>query len=205
MPSPSQSVNNANELFPLDFLSFSNFDSTSPNPNPNASTSMANEKDNAGATPGSMTGMDFDLSQFQNQNSGQNQNLGVDGGASGSGSIHSQSHSAGGSRRGSVDLKRAGGRKRLSVASSSKSAQAQATATVMDIDLQIQQNQMNEFQAMLDAATASSSSHPVEQDGYDQSAMQASLLQQQVRICLISFDRHLLTPASWNTFICNRQ
>jgi hypothetical protein len=62
----------------------------------------------------------------------------------------------------------------------------------MDIEMQNhqhQQQQMNEFQAMLDAATAAASSSNSnstngsgqgQQEGYDTTAMQANLLQQQV-------------------------
>jgi hypothetical protein len=98
----------------------------------------------------------------------------------------------------------------------------------MDIEMQNhqhQQQQMNEFQAMLDAATAaasSSNSNSInesgqgQQDGYDPTAMQANLLQQQVcdmPYTFLSF-HWLNSPAfpspfadgySSNTSTCSRQ
>jgi hypothetical protein len=196
MPSPSSN----NDLFPLDFLTFSNFD-TSPLPNagstPNQSMTATNgamEKD--GSTPSNGQGhtMDFDLSlsQFQQQM----------GETSGEGRGHSASTS--GSRRGSVDLKRVG-RKRASVSSlsgMSSHGHAQGQGQGMEVDNHTQnQNQIQDFQAMLDAATAGESSN--EQNNYDQA--QAGLLQQQVcHVPLISDQRsYTYFVLSSNIYICN--
>jgi hypothetical protein len=151
MPSPQ---GGANDLFPLDFLTFSNFDASSPHHNQNSGSISNGEKD--------QNGMDFDLAQFQQT---------LDGAGEGqSHHSHTQSHSGNasgsGSRRGSID--RRSGRGRSSISSL-------AGIGGMEVDQQ-QQGQMD-FQAMLDAAAASGTQG---QESYDQTAAQAGLLQQQV-------------------------
>jgi hypothetical protein len=95
MPSPQ---GGANDLFPLDFLTFSNFDASSPHHNQNSGSISNGEKD--------QNVMDFDLAQFQQT---------LDGAGEGqSNHSHTQSHSGNasgsGSRRGSIDKRSGRGR-----------------------------------------------------------------------------------------------
>lgn len=113
-----------------------------------------------------MNGMDFDLAQFQQS---------LDGGEGMSHHTLAQSHSGNasgsGSRRGSIDKRSSRGR-----GSVSSLAGVGSTGQGMEVDQQ-QQSQIQDFQAMLDAAAASGSQG---QESYDQTAAQAGLLQQQV-------------------------
>jgi len=158
MPSP-QGGNN--DLFPLDFLTFSNFDSTSPLPN-----SGMNGNGDKDQMSGMGSGMEFDLAQFQQtidagEGQGQSNNHSQSGHASASGS---------GSRRGSIDKRSNRGRRSISSLGGKQQG--------MEVDQQQQQQSQMDFQAMLDAAAASGS-HGHGQE-YDQTAAQAGLLQQQV-------------------------
>ena len=173
MPSPQ---GGANDLFPLDFLTFSNFDASSPHHNQNSGSVSNGEKD--------QNGMDFDLAQFQQT---------LDGAGEGqSHHSHTQSHSVNasgsGSRRGSIDKR--SGRGRSSISSI-------AGIGGMEVDQQ-QQNQMD-FQAMLDAAAASGTQG---QESYDQTAAQAGILQQQVRLTFWADEGVMLINSS-SISICN--
>jgi len=173
MPSPQ---GGANDLFPLDFLTFSNFDASSPHHNQNSGSVSNGEKD--------QNGMDFDLAQFQQT---------LDGAGEGqSHHSHTQSHSGNasgsGSRRGSIDKR--SGRGRSSISSI-------AGIGGMEVDQQ-QQNQMD-FQAMLDAAAASGTQG---QESYDQTAAQAGILQQQVRLTFWADEGVMLINSS-SISICN--
>ena len=158
MPSP-QGGNN--DLFPLDFLTFSNFDSTSPLPN-----SGMNGNGDKDQMSGMGSGMEFDLAQFQQtidagEGQGQSNNHSQSGHASASGS---------GSRRGSIDKRSNRGRRSISSLGGIQQG--------MEVDQQQQQQNQMDFQAMLDAAAASGSQGHGQE--YDQTAAQAGLLQQQV-------------------------
>ena len=158
MPSP-QGGNN--DLFPLDFLTFSNFDSSSPVPN-----SGMNGNGDKDQMSGMGSGMEFDLAQFQQkidagEGQGQSNNHSQSGHASASGS---------GSRRGSIDKRSNRGRRSISSLGGIQQG--------MEVDQQQQQQNQMDFQAMLDAAAASGSQRHGQE--YDQTAAQAGLLQQQV-------------------------
>ena len=175
MPSPQ---GGANDLFPLDFLTFSNFDSSSPHQNQTSGSISNGEKD--------QNVMDFDLSQFQQT---------LDGTGEGQSQLHhshTQSHSGNasgsGSRRGSTDKRSGRGRSSIS---------SLAGIGGMEVDQQ-QQGQMD-FQAMLDAAAATGAQG---QESYDQTAAQAGLLQQQVSPHLWTDSGETLI-FSWSIYICN--
>lgn len=175
MPSPQ---GGANDLFPLDFLTFSNFDSSLPHQNQTSGSISNGEKE--------QNVMDFDLAQFQQT---------LDGTAEGqlqSHHSHTQSHSGNasgsGSRRGSTDKRPGRGRSSIS---------SLAGIGGMEVDQQ-QQGQMD-FQAMLDAAAATGTQG---QESYDQTAAQAGLLQQQVGSKSMGGAEVLLMDSS-SIFICN--
>lgn len=183
---------NSNELFPLDFLSFSNYEGASTSPG----TSPLMLEKHSGGTPGSNSGMDFDFSQFaamQSQSQSQSQSqpqlqAHEDPQSQGQGQGHGHGYASGGSRRGSIGSHR----KRGSISSIGTGPGTRPTTSGHDVgsgenggggmDLDLKSGLSNlDLQMMLDAASATagpgtSGTNHMNGESFDQAS-----LQQQVR------------------------